>query len=749
MDQKPRPSGSESYRDNTNGDENEAGSQEGTGERFADDLGRQNRRAFLHATAGAAALATLGTGSTGATEDREVVNIVEEFGADPTGEEPINDALDAAIQDDTEVVFPEGEYWIDGIGYRNWSVSNVALVGEGEARLRPTQDSAPVLLLLHGTHIRVENLIIDQTAEDTSTGINVQADDGLVIRDVLFDGAGDGPGGPTDEYGDNGERHGPFNIVPAVTDPDGVGLIENVHMPDGTVPYYRKGGVWVANEHAGHLQFERCSFEYFSDNALYTSGAGVPGNGQNGSIGVENCFFRNNNTTAIRLGTPESYAKNCTVVIEAGELPPVPWGAVTGRAGWIWYGFDGFYEDIDVISDDPRGMGIFAHDSHTGSLDVRNCRFEMNGDGARVLETVDSGGTVTVEDTSITGEAGLDAAVQLVEREIAFDNVYINQTGASRDAVSLESVTGTISDSVIDVTGDQFLPSGNTDVWALNLHDEGEGPSPDPEHDYDSADPGPKPTRPDDSGRDEHIYSEADDAIGYDVRLSDIRMRDAVYYDPDGYVIGSATVTNHGEETATAEVGIWLDFFEDFLAGERSSEEVTLDPGESTGVVFYFDEDSSSPNSQYAGVKLSTLSDEYEFDITVLGPAEPGDGDEGCGPGFWKNAVGEEWSEESVFWPGFAAGGPFAPVTDEEGSGADASLAETLGGGGGPGVGGAQRILLRAATAGLLNAQDAGVDYPLTEVEVIDSVNDVLATGDRGAILDLADELDEHNGLGC
>ena len=746
MDRERSSSESESYRNRA--DEGECG-QEGAGERFAERLGRSNRRSFLHATAGAAAFGALGTGSAGADEDREVVNIVEDFGADPTGEEPINDALDAAIEDDTEVVFPEGEYWIDGIGYRNWDVSNLALVGEGEARLRPTQDSAPVLFVLQGTHIRIENLIIDQTAADTSTGINVQADDGLVIRDVLFDGAGDGPGGPTDEYGDNGERHGPFNIVPGVTDPDGVGLIENVHMPDGTVPYYRKGGVWVANEHAGHLQFERCSFEYFSDNALYASGAGVPGNGQNGSVGVENCFFRNNNTTAIRLGTPGSYARNCTVVIEEGELPPVPWGAVTGRAGWIWYGFDGFYEDIDVVSDDPRGMGIFAHDSHSGSLDVRNCRFEMNANGTPALQTIDTDGTVTVEDTSITGEAGTDSVVQLAGHEIAFDNVHINQTGAARDGFSLENVTGTISDSVLDVTGDQFVPSGNTDVWALNLHDEGEGPSPDPEHDYDSTEPGPKPTRPDDTGRDEHVYSEVDDGIDHDFRLSDIRLRDAVHYDPDGYVVGSATVTNHGEEPATAEVGIWLDFFEDFLAGERVSEEITLDPGESTGVVIGLDDASSSPNNEYTGLKFSTLSEEHEFDVTVLGPAAPGDGDEGCGPGFWKNADGDAWAEESVFWPGFAADGPFALATDEEGSGAGSSLAEALGGDGGPGLAGAQRILLRAATAGLLNAQDLEVDYPLTEYGVIDAVDDALETGDRDAALDLAEELDEYNGQGC
>ena len=470
-----------------------------------------DRRTFLRATAGAAALATGLSAASPAAADEDydtVIDVVADLGADNTGDEPINDVLEEAVDDDTKVVFPDGEYWIDG-SFRNDQVSNVALVGEGDATLLPTEDTASIILVLGGTHIHIENLTIDMSAEDTSAGIRVEVEDGLVIRDVLFAGAGDGPGGPTEEYGDNGERHGPFNIVPAVTDPDGTGIIENVHMPDGTVPYYRKGGVWVANEHAGHLQFERCSFERFSDNALYASGAGVPGRGEDGSVGVENCYFANNNTTAIRLGTPGSYAKHCTVVTERDEVPPVPWGAVTARAGWVWYGFDGYYEDIDVVSNHPRGMGIYTHGSHTDSLRISNCRFELNVQGTHAVRTFEDESQITVENSSVTAEFGGDGIMTFAGNEIDIDNCCLYQRRFARDGFELDSVTGTIANSVIDVEGEQFVVDGDTDVQVTNVHDDADGGclTPDPDHDYESIEPGPTPTPPDDTGRDERLVS--------------------------------------------------------------------------------------------------------------------------------------------------------------------------------------------------------------------------------------------------
>ncbi|MEM3765646.1 MAG: hypothetical protein QXU46_01310 [Candidatus Bathyarchaeia archaeon] len=67
---------------------------------------------------------------------------------------------------------------------------------------------------------------------------------------------------------------------------------------------------------------------------------------------------------------------------------------------------------------------------------------------------------------------------------------------------------------------------------------------------------------------------------------------------------------------------------------------------------------------------------------------------------------------------------------------------------GGSDVAGAERILLRAAVAALLNAAASEINYPLTTTEVITQVNDALASNNRATILELASQLDSYNNLG-
>ena len=80
---------------------------------------------------------------------------------------------------------------------------------------------------------------------------------------------------------------------------------------------------------------------------------------------------------------------------------------------------------------------------------------------------------------------------------------------------------------------------------------------------------------------------------------------------------------------------------------------------------------------------------------------------------------------------------------------ADDTLEEALSYHGGKGVEGAARNLLRHAVAAVLNACHENVAYPMSEAAVIASVNEALATLDRGVILDLKTMLDEYNNLGC
>ena len=459
------------------------------------------RRTALKTIGGTALAATGLAGATPAvaggisqTEYDETVDIVADFGADPTGEEPIDDALAEAVTDDTKVVFPEGRYLVSET-FTRWGsaddeLRNVALVGAGEepgdVTITPPVGTQQYVFFLGGDAIRVENMAFDESTEDTSTGLVARCDDDLVLRDLRFLGPAGGPG--VAEVVDSPvevDVAGPFNIIPGVRDPDGVGLIENVHAPDGSVDHYRKGAVFLDNgntrwaRHAGHLLFHRCSFERFTDNAIYGSSAGQPGAG--GSVGVENCFFRNNTVTAIRLGSSGSYAKNCTVVYDGDGNPPLPWGGTAGRAGWVWYDFDGSYKNIDVVLDNPNGFGFYTHPSHSEEFTLENWRVRVDDVGPVVQ--AQPGPAASIENLSVTGESDLLAAIQLFDRDAEIKNACIDQPSAGRNGVvATGSAQVQVKNSYVEVGGDAFAAVDDAEIEVINRRQNGNCPPAQREH---------------------------------------------------------------------------------------------------------------------------------------------------------------------------------------------------------------------------------------------------------------------------
>ena len=115
-------------------------------------------------------------------------------------------------------------------------------------------------------------------------------------------------------------------------------------------------------------------------------------------------------------------------------------------------------------------------------------------------------------------------------------------------------------------------------------------------------------------------------------------------------------------------------------------------------------------------------------------------GTQGCTPGFWKQDF------HFGFWTGHlptdTVGSVFSGALPELSA---ETLLDALQGGGGPGLLGKEKILLRAAVAALLNASSSSVSYPFTSAQIITAVNAALATGNQTTINNLATLLDNAN----
>ena len=125
----------------------------------------------------------------------------------------------------------------------------------------------------------------------------------------------------------------------------------------------------------------------------------------------------------------------------------------------------------------------------------------------------------------------------------------------------------------------------------------------------------------------------------------------------------------------------------------------------------------------------------------------------GCTPGYWKQEqhFGNwyEYTPDYLVVDLFAEAAPYVAPGD--------TLLDALQYGGGRGIEGATRILLRAATAMVLNSTyDAAHDnewhiwpWEYSADRIAEFVNEALATGDRDTILWWAEWFDVLNNLGC
>jgi hypothetical protein len=141
-------------------------------------------------------------------------------------------------------------------------------------------------------------------------------------------------------------------------------------------------------------------------------------------------------------------------------------------------------------------------------------------------------------------------------------------------------------------------------------------------------------------------------------------------------------------------------------------------------------------NAESAAIKI-----EFGSSIVVtFVNSPPLSGNQGCTPGYWKHTQHfASWGNISQTAAVMTVFTGAAPAFETE------TLLAALQGGGGPGVAGAETILLRAAVAAFLNASNSAVSYPLTSAQIVSEVNAALQSGDRDTMLLLGSRLDGFN----
>lgn len=460
------------------------------------------RRSVLKAS-GAAISAGVATSSSAAAEPSAdayeddgfqfdtVIDMVD-AGADPTGVDPVDELIHQFADDNTLLYFPAGEYKIHQ--YRNntgeygefaqdqyvpYEHFGLAGASSGETVLVPREGQGSdafgtgyfhrtVFELRYGGPYLVEGFTFDYSAPKTGHRIQVNAERDFVVRDIEVIGLMDNPDGV---FGFDVYEQGYH------------GLVENVRVPDGSLPDAvdpsptrpsRATGMRVGSSHQGTITIRNCVVEGFADNGLYASTMDDPA-----AVQVEGGLFRNSNVAQVRLGTARSYVRNARVEVTEDIQPG------NNRGIRVSDGGSGVrIENCDVLmTADVGSNGAIAGAYSGGTFLVENTRVRTEApfDAAAIFAAApefDFDETaVELENVSITGDSSGGTAVRIIERDASsIRNACIHQSGADRDGITLEEADLTITESMVDVAGDRFVTEEDSAVETRNLRSTGRCP---------------------------------------------------------------------------------------------------------------------------------------------------------------------------------------------------------------------------------------------------------------------------------
>jgi len=365
-----------------------------------------------------------------------VIDIVADAGADPTGEESVVPVLDRVAGDDTLLYFPPGRYLVDGI-WEYPAFTNLGFVGR-DATIVPPEGYTGYMFVLGlprtgASGLRFENFEFDFRMPKTHPRpIQVQADDGILIRDVAVTGT-------------SGTAR--FDV----TEPTGSGVVERLGLPDGgSEP--NPVGCLVGPENEGTLTVRDCHIAGFPGNGLYAS----PSIGRVDVIGGK---YENSGIANVRVSGP-STVRNVHVRCDRS-----PAAFQNMRGIRLRHGDSPRVENCNVeMVDVTYSGGALVLEPLVESAVLRNNRIVTRADGvpainAKTGQEVSGNSSFECSDTTITGSASDGDAIRIVDRDgCTLSNVNVEQSGKNRNGLHLIRSTDTVlRNTEIDVTGKPFV----------------------------------------------------------------------------------------------------------------------------------------------------------------------------------------------------------------------------------------------------------------------------------------------------
>lgn len=437
------------------------------------------RRSFLKQAAlgiSAVALGVTGSDPVGASTTKhgitfdKVVNLVDDYGADPTGSEPVDSAIKNAAGPDTLVMVPDGEYLFSGEVLVS-PAGNVGFLAEDGAFPRfvaPSGHNDHLLNIYHLPKALFEGIDIDIQQTDTTAGLRFDIEDQVHVEDVEFLGRGTHP----DSRVTNA-------LDVAVTNVTGKGTVRNVTALKGSaIGHYKSGdgrvGVFIGRSNYGTVRIENCHLEEFGNNGLYCSR--TPG-----TVEVIGGTYRNNNVASVRLGGSTSYVDGADIEVDLGAYSGpltqtnssyntrcviLEQNNVTKTPGATVQNCE-----IRIASADNSQAAVhfWGWTGETTGV-IENSRIQVDEDGVPAVYA--DGSQLLMDGTSLTGSA-IDRSAMVISgtaaSESSVTNSCVEQTGDKRDGCLIEDATDCVmSDSNVNVTG-EIVVLDNATVDTTNI----------------------------------------------------------------------------------------------------------------------------------------------------------------------------------------------------------------------------------------------------------------------------------------